>query len=204
MKRVLATLTVAAALALPSAAAAHPNLAVDASQSCNTADGTVTLIAHLSNEGFDTVATASDSQAGGLGTKPAPAEWVVTVPGPDRPAGVVTFEWNATDGDGGTLTADYAAATGCVVPPTTTTTTTTPPPPTTTTPGTTHIGGPPATASSPRKPSEASPAAPRASINSPKELPYTGAPALGLVLAGLGVLIFGVLIALAVRHKPTT
>jgi hypothetical protein len=105
-------------MTLASTAQAHEPVG-SASQVCDEATGDITLTATFDNPGFqgETTVTATDSQAGSLGTQTAPATFSTTVPGPDRAVGTVTFEWSASDGDSGTVTADYEAVSGCLPPP---------------------------------------------------------------------------------------
>lgn len=191
MNRILAALAVliVSLVLAPTALAHHP--VGTATQTCNTETGTVELSASFDNPGFDTAVTATDSIAGDLGTKPAPATFELTVAGPDRAAGTVVFDWQASDGDHGTVEASYAAVSGCEAPPPPTTTTTTPPPP----PPAHHSGGGPTprigTPTHGRKPREATPATPQAEVNSRKTLPYTGYPLVPLLAFGIGLPLAG-------------
>jgi LPXTG-motif cell wall-anchored protein len=183
-----------ACLASAPAALAHEPVG-SAAQAC--VENQIELTASFDNPGFEgaTTVTATDSQAGSLGTpQPTPASFSATYPGPERLAGIVTFAWSADDGDSGSLEASYEAVSGCEAPP--------PPPP----------PPPDDTPPPPEKPDQSPPPGrvhlvPPVSAESPPEhtnnsvqpqretLPFTGSEktpwlaALGALLLGAGTLL---------------
>lgn len=178
MKRTIAALALAASLVFaPQALAHHP--VGSAEQACTKAEE-ITLTASFSNPGFDeeTTVTATDSGGADLGpAQQSPATFSATFKQTDRPAGTVTFNWQA-EHDSGSVSAPYEAVSGCV--PVTTTTTTVPPPP----PPShhhTHIGTAQSRHSQPSPPTANAPAPPGVQNG---QLPFSGLPVLPMAILG--------------------
>lgn len=177
-----------AALVLAVPALAHTPVG-SAVQGC--VEENVTLTASASNPGYDETTTwsATDSQAGSLGEGQAsPATFNITVPGPDRAAGTVTFTWYSVNSEGqpiqGTIEAPYEAVSGCVGPPPP------PPPPPPHQPGPPHIGTPMGPVSGPPQPPKDSIPQPQPTVADAGELPFSGTRDL-IILGAAGCALFG-------------